>query len=132
MEKRRASFVLLENKDGDYLLYLRDNKPSISSPGTWALIGGAAEGNENPEETVIRETKEEIDLDVRKVRFIGSYVNRDCKVSIFKDNIDKKIKDIDLTEGQRVEYFNFDKVLKLKMGDQLKKFLTDNKDNIVS
>lgn len=48
---------------GDQLLvYLRDEIPSIPFPAYWDLPGGGREGNESPEETVIRETFEEFAL----------------------------------------------------------------------
>ncbi|MAG02086.1 hypothetical protein CMI42_02010 [Candidatus Pacearchaeota archaeon] len=129
--KRRASFVILVNKKGEYLFYLRDNKDSISAPNTWALIGGAAENGESAEEAVIRETKEEIGLDLDKIEFIESYELRECLVSIFKGKIDMRIEEIDLTEGRRVEYFDFDEVLKKDIADPLKTFLIENRKKIV-
>ncbi len=43
---------------------LRDDIPEITWPGWWDLPGGGREGEETPEETVLRETREEVALDI--------------------------------------------------------------------
>lgn len=45
---------------------LRDDKPDIPWPGMWDLPGGAREGDETPEECVLRETREELGLILAK------------------------------------------------------------------
>lgn len=50
------------------ITYLRDNKTSIPFPNQWDLAGGGREGSESPEECVIRESKEEFDLDLPQDR----------------------------------------------------------------
>lgn len=48
--------------DGDVLIYLRDDKPTIPWPGLWDLPGGGREGDETPEQCALRETCEEFGL----------------------------------------------------------------------
>jgi 8-oxo-dGTP diphosphatase len=48
---------------GDRVLcYLRDDKPGIPFRGQWDLPGGGREGNETPEECLLREVHEEFGL----------------------------------------------------------------------
>ena len=47
-------------KDGQFLLQLRDNIPTIIYPGHWAFFGGHVEPGETAEAGVWRELKEEI------------------------------------------------------------------------
>lgn len=57
-----AKLVLLI---GDRLVtLLRDDIPTISWPGWWDLPGGGREGGESPEACILRETREEIGLDL--------------------------------------------------------------------
>ncbi len=55
---------------GLLLVYLRDDLPSIPFPDQWDFPGGGREGNESPEETVLRETREEfgLELDASQLR----------------------------------------------------------------
>ena len=50
-------------KDGEYLL-LKRSDTSKSFPGLWDFAGGKDNPGETPEQSVVRETKEETDFDV--------------------------------------------------------------------
>jgi 8-oxo-dGTP diphosphatase len=49
-------------RDGKVLLQLRDDKPDIVWPNTWAVFGGHIEPGEDPLAGAIRETEEELGL----------------------------------------------------------------------
>jgi 8-oxo-dGTP diphosphatase len=49
----------------------------------WDFVGGGAEAGESPEETAIREAKEEIGLTVAPRGLIGVYFNRPRRMLIF-------------------------------------------------
>ncbi|MGI9393953.1 MAG: NUDIX domain-containing protein [Boseongicola sp.] len=51
---------------------LRDDLASIPYPSHWDLPGGGREGQETPEETVLRETREEIGITFAPVDLIWS------------------------------------------------------------
>ncbi len=51
--------------------------------GRWDFVGGAAEADEAPEETAIREAREEIGLTVAPRGLIGVYFNRPRTLLIF-------------------------------------------------
>ena len=133
MLKNDASLTLLVNNNKKYLFYLRDEKSSIYYPGTWSLLGGTAENDESPQETAIREVKEEIDYDIKLDKFIGSFIDDyDNYINVFKAKIDKRIEEIILTEGQRLKYFDFEMALKINLVPPLKKFLIENKDKVIN
>jgi 8-oxo-dGTP diphosphatase len=46
------------------LVYLRDEREGLIYSGMWDLPGGGKEGNETPEECVLRELKEEFALEL--------------------------------------------------------------------
>ncbi len=47
---------------GDILAYLRDDRPGLGWAGLWDLPGGGREGDETPEECLLRELDEEFGL----------------------------------------------------------------------
>ena len=56
---------------GDELVVIRrDLKPWLAYAGMWDFPGGGREGDETPEETLIRETREELGLDVRDAEWL--------------------------------------------------------------
>jgi 8-oxo-dGTP diphosphatase len=67
MEKIAA--IILENDNGELLLYLRDEKPGIPFPHHWDLIGGHVEEGETTEQALFREVKEELNYDLVDYKF---------------------------------------------------------------
>ncbi len=56
-------------RDGQYLMLLRNKKSVDENKGKWIGVGGKFEEGESPEECVIREVKEETGLSVTGLRF---------------------------------------------------------------
>ncbi len=56
-------------KDGQYLMLLRNRKPSDVNEGKWIGVGGKFEEGEGPEDCLIREIREETGLTLRSYRF---------------------------------------------------------------
>lgn len=52
------------------LVYLRDNFEGLRYAGMWDLPGGGKEGNETPEECVLRELEEEFSLKLSKDQLV--------------------------------------------------------------
>ena len=67
-----SSFGLLIY-DSKILLLLRDNNPSIPAPNCWSVIGGCPEKDESPEQTFLREVKEEANLNLTNYNLIQKY-----------------------------------------------------------
>ena len=65
-----GAIVVVLNKRDEVLILKRPDTDDWS-PNTWALPGGKIEPNESPLSAAIRETKEETDLDVRKLKIIN-------------------------------------------------------------
>ena len=64
---------LLFDKNGKLLIYLRDDKPGISFPAHWDLFGGIMEEGETPEQTLVREVKEEIGIELKDFHFYKAF-----------------------------------------------------------
>jgi 8-oxo-dGTP diphosphatase len=117
--------IILENDKGEFLLYLRDNKPDIPFPDHWDLIGGHVEEGETPEEALIREVKEEIDIDLKDYTFYKKY---ECLTGdayenikyIYYGKINLPIEEITLLEGVRSQYFSREEIPDIKFANILK------------
>lgn len=54
-----GSLAMLQ-RNGCWLMQLRDGQPGIVAPGCWGLFGGHLEGGEPPEQALRQELLEEI------------------------------------------------------------------------
>jgi len=62
LDKNEVAAVL-PVKDNKVLMQLRDEKEGIVFPGRWGFFSGSLEEGESPEQTAIRELKEELNLE---------------------------------------------------------------------
>ena len=72
-----AGSIFLARNSGRLLLARRSHH--TLQPGTWGTIGGAVDRGEKPEETVVREVREELGIQVNPVDLRLCYVFRDTK-----------------------------------------------------
>ena len=110
---------LILDKQGRYLMQLRDDVPTITFPGYWSLFGGAVENEETLINGIRRELDEELSFSPLILDLFLSYsyslineniINR--KVTVFIAPIeDSQIKKLKLKEGQN---FSFMKVAELQ------------------
>ena len=119
---KQIAAIILENDKGDFLLALRDNKSWIPFPNHWDLIGGHVEEGETPEEALVREVKEELDIDLMEYTF---YKKFECFSGDAYDNIkyiytgkiNIPIGEVTLLEGQRAQYFKREEIAGLKFAN---------------
>jgi len=77
-------------------------------------LGGNIEDDETPKECILREMKEEIELDLRNPELFKVY-NMDDRIEYtFWQKMDLDISQIRLHEGQRLKWFSEDDVKKMK------------------
>ena len=127
---KEIAAIILENDEGKFLLYLRDNKPDIPFPDHWDLIGGHIEEGETPEEALVREVKEELDLDLKEYTFYRKY---ECLTGdsyenikyIYYGKINLPIEKVTLLEGVRPQYFSKEEIPNVKFANILKKIVLD-------
>ncbi len=65
-----AKIALLQG--AELLVYRRDDKPGLPFPNLWDMPGGGREGDETPEDCVLRETWEEFGLTIAAHRIVWS------------------------------------------------------------
>jgi 8-oxo-dGTP diphosphatase len=127
---KQIAAIILENDKGEILLYLRDNRPDIPFPNHWDLIGGHVEEGETPEEALVREVKEELDIDLTDYTFYKKY---ECLTGdayenikyIYSGKINLPIEEVTLLEGVRPQYFSKAEILNVRFANILKSIVMD-------
>ena len=127
---KKIAQIILENDNGEFLLYLRDGKPGIPFPYHWDLIGGHVEEGETPEEALIREVKEEIDFDLKDYTFFKEYLCLEGDAYpnikyIYSGRIALPIEEIPLLEGERLQFFTKEEIPDVKFANILKRIMLD-------
>jgi 8-oxo-dGTP diphosphatase len=130
LNMREIAAIILENDKLELLLYLRDNKPEIPFPDYWDLIGGHVEEGETPGEALVREVKEELDIELTDYTFYKKYV---CLTGdayentkyIFTGKINIPIEDITLLEGVRPQFFSREEIPNVKFANILKSIVME-------
>ena len=65
--------ILLFDGNNKLLIYLRDDKAEIPFPNHWDFFGGHVEAGETPEAALVRELKEELDIELEHWQFFRQY-----------------------------------------------------------
>ena len=113
-------------KDEKYLMLHRTKKENDINKDKWIGVGGHAEGNESPEECLLREVKEETGLELLSYKFRGviTFVSDDCEPEMMclftSDDFRGEI--ITCDEGE-LEWVDKEKIMDLNLWDGDKIFL---------
>lgn len=131
---QKIAAIILENEKGEFLLALRDNKSWIPFPNHWDLIGGHVEEGETPEEALIREVKEELDIELKDYTFYKEFIClKDDSFEnikyVYSGKINIPIEEITLLEGQRAQYFKKEEIPDVKFANILKSVVMDYINN---
>ncbi len=108
--------IILLNKENQILLLLRDDKTDIPFPNMWDIPGGKVEQNEDPESTVRREMMEELGIDdLGDIDLFKIHKSENLSDYIFWKRIDLNPSEIELKEGQKIEYFDLSRIRSTKL-----------------
>ncbi len=114
-----AVAIIIENRQSEILLLLRDDKLTISYPNHWTLVGGKVEEGETPETAAHREMLEEIGVDIDLTfwkRYDRQHPNVIVDQYIYAAKTDTPRELLTLGEGQDVRFFNSREIQNLKIG----------------
>ncbi len=115
MKKRDVSVIIFY--DGNKRILLQD-RCEISKYGEeWGFFGGGIESGETPEEAVVRETKEELDYDLKDFSFFRKfhYLNHEFDVNLYVFTARLPFKKFIVKEGKRGKLFSLEEAKKLKI-----------------
>lgn len=118
-----ATAVIIVNEQKEVLLQKR------SDNGLWGLPGGLLELNETIADAAIREVKEETNLDIKLVKFIGCFTNPFMRwrkkdfAKVFSFAFTGKVIDGELkindSESTELKYFRLEELPKLHSIDNI-------------
>ncbi|MFO7560219.1 MAG: NUDIX hydrolase [Desulfobacterales bacterium] len=114
MKRKGCSIIFINDKE-QVLLFLRDDIPDIPFPNMWDVPGGHLEPGESPEACIVREMREEMDLELEdfKLFSVREFDDRIEYTFWKKQNLD--ISQITLWEGQRLDWFSKEEVEKTEL-----------------
>lgn len=132
MEMKKIAAIILENPQKEVLLYLRDDKPNIPFPAHWDYFGGHIEDGETPEQALIRELKEELNIDLspddftfwKEIECLEGDAFPNIKY-VYTGTIDIPIEEFTLLEGQYPQYFSREELKDLKFANILGQIMQD-------
>ena len=113
--KRKGCSIIFLNDQGQVLLLLRDNSPDIPFPNMWDVPGGHVENGETPEQCIVREMNEEMNLDLDDFRLFSVMDFEDRREYTFWKRANLDIHQIQLTEGQRLKWFTENEVKRTEL-----------------
>ena len=105
----------IATKNNKYLLALR--LPGTSIGESWEFPGGKAEVGETPEEALIREFKEELNIDIEVGKRVcnGKFKNKDKEFEIFGFLIRLLSEKFLLDEHSKTGWFSLNEMASLQM-----------------
>jgi len=114
-----ASALVLRERT---ILFVRNTR----TPDRWAFPGGKAEEGETPEQTAIREIKEEVGLDIELVKELGRYVTASgFEIVCFVATAGTPDLRIDTTEIVEARWFDLREALNLDLIPTVRDALQD-------
>lgn len=124
--------IILLNSNNEVLLLLRDDRVDIPFPNMWDIPGGKVEINEDPEFAVRREMNEELGIaNLGKINLFKIITSENLTDYIFWKKLELNPLEIDLKEGQRIEYFSLERIRNTNLAFNYNEVIVTFYDEIV-
>lgn len=127
---RRVSILVPYNSNKEILLQHR-TKDAPHYPDYWGFFGGDIDGDETPEEALIREAKEELGLDIVEIKLFKRYEIEEEKgiyerfVYLFPTSMSVEQLRSQQKEGASLGFFVIEKTTELKFNPNNRIILKD-------
>ncbi len=114
------SGAIVSDPEGNILCQLRDDKPGILFPGYWTCSpGGHVEAGEAPEKAILRELREEFEIEVTDLQPLKKLIRKEGYAPgiyhSFTANLATPLSQVKCNEGQRAEFFHPDAIKSLRV-----------------
>ena len=90
-------------RDGRWLIQLRNENPTIVAPGCWGLFGGHLEPGETPEQALRRELLEEISWQTPDLELVMVHPIHRRTAHVFRGELSVRLEQLQLLEGQDLD-----------------------------
>jgi 8-oxo-dGTP diphosphatase len=98
-------------RNGRWLMQLRDEIPGIVAPGCWGLFGGHMDPGETPEQAVRRELLEEIGWQPSVLQLAMVHHIHRRKAHVFHAELSVPLEQLQLREGQDMALVSAEEML---------------------
>jgi 8-oxo-dGTP diphosphatase len=98
-------------RDGRWLIQLRDEIPTIVAPGCWGLFGGHLEPDETPEQALRRELLEEISWQPPDLELVMVHPIHRRTAHVFRGELSVPLEQLQLLEGQDLDLVSPEELL---------------------
>jgi 8-oxo-dGTP diphosphatase len=123
---KKNAVAIIVNGDNKILLLKRSDDPKQWMPSKWALVGGAIDKGETPEEAIKREIKEETGLEINK--FVNTFTikrHKDSIETMFACRYDGDPTDIKLNEeNTNYGWYDIEEINYLEIVPHLMEYIT--------
>ena len=115
MEETVLAYIFNENDE--VLMLFRNKKKVDINKGKWMGVGGHIEKGETPDQALVREIKEETNLDVLSFKLRGTllFINNDYQEKIYLYTVNKYQGIIEECNEGDLQFFKKEDVLNLNM-----------------
>lgn len=114
MKRQGCSIIFLDDRHR-ILLLLRDDRDDIPYPGMWDVPGGHVDPGETPRECIVREMKEEMEIELTDFNLFSVMEFADRVEFVYWKKQNLVPSEIPLHEGQRLEWFTEDRARNLRL-----------------
>lgn len=107
-----AIHVLISNREKKLLIVKRSSSDG-NDPNMWDIPGGGIDKREGVEEGIVREAREESELEIKNIEIIGAYTIDDGSLQLLA-RADYKAGEVKLSaEHSECKWANIDEILKI-------------------